>query len=309
MPVDPQIAALLTLGAGSPATETLTVVAARAQYEARIPLMAPPATVARVREDVIDGPGGKLRLRIYTPEGTGPFPLVVFFHGSGFVLCSLDTHDGICRNLAAGSGSVVVSVDYGLAPEHPFPDGLNDCLHATRWAVAQAAGLGADPARLAVAGDSAGGNLAAVVALRLRDEGGPALRAQLLIYPVTDHYTAGTPSYAANATGFGLTRATMMWFLDHYLPHAADRTNPHAAPLRARDVSGLPPAFVATAEYDPLCDEGERYAARLHEAGVDVRMQRYAGMNHGFLFWVGKVDVAGAAMAEMCAWLRQRLAM
>jgi len=154
--------------------------------------MAPPAEIAAVSEETIDGPGGGLRLRIYTPHGTGPFPLLVFFHGSGFVLCSLDTHDGMCRNLCAGAACVVVSVDYRLAPEHKFPAGPDDCQHATRWAAAHAAELGADPTRTAVAGDNAGANMAAVTALRLRDEGGPALCGQLLLYPVTDYHTPGT---------------------------------------------------------------------------------------------------------------------
>src|SRR4051812_15732938 len=204
MPIDPQIQALLDKGSGVPQTHTLAVAEARLLYEARIAAMAPPALVAKAESRVMDGPGGPIALRIYTPHGTGPFPLMVFFHGSGFVLCSLDTHDGMCRNLCAGAGCVVVSVDYRLAPEHKFPAGLDDCLHATRWAAVHAAELGADPARIAIAGDSAGGNMAAVVALRLRDEGGPGLCGQLLLYPVTDYHTPGTPSYKQNAEGYGL---------------------------------------------------------------------------------------------------------
>lgn len=211
MPVDPQIQALLDRGTGVPATQTLPVAEARRQYEARIALMAPPAPVATVAERSIDGPGGPLRIRIYTPFGRGPFPLMMFFHGSGFVLCSLDTHDGLCRNLAAGIGCVVVSVDYRLAPEHKFPAGPDDCLAATRWAAAHAAELGTDPARIMLAGDSAGGTMAAVTALRVRDEGGPELCGQMLLYPVTDYHTPGTPSYAENADGYGLTRDTMKW--------------------------------------------------------------------------------------------------
>jgi acetyl esterase len=189
MPVDPQIQALLDKGTGVPATHTLPVAEARRLYEARIAVMAPGAEVAKVAQQRIDGPGGPIELRIYTPVGTGPFPLMVFFHGSGFVLCSLDTHDGMCRNLCAGAGCVVASVDYRLAPEHKFPAGPDDCLLATRWAAAHAAELGADPARIAIAGDSAGATMAAVTALRLRDEGGPVLCGQLLLYPVTDYYT------------------------------------------------------------------------------------------------------------------------
>ena len=230
---------------------------------------------------------------------------MVFFHGSGFVLCSLDTHDGMCRNLSAGAASVVVSVDYRLAPEHKFPAPLDDCVFATRWAVEHAAELSADGHRVAIAGDSAGGNLAAATALRLRDAGGPALLGQLLIYPVTDHYTPGTPSYRENADGYGLTRDTMIWFWDHYLADPADAANPCASPLRAASLARLPPALVVTAEFDPLCDEGEDYAARLRAADVSARTSRWDGMNHGFFFWVGVVNKAGAAMAENCAWLRE----
>jgi acetyl esterase len=305
MPVDPQIQILLDKGTGVPATHTLSVPEARAQYEARVALMAPPAAVAKVDERRIAGPGGPLRLRVYRPLGTGPFPLLVFFHGSGFVLCSLDTHDGMCRNLCAGAGCVVVSVDYRLAPEHKFPAPLDDCVFATRWAVQHADELSADGGRVVLAGDSAGGNLAAATALRLRDEGGPVLQGQLLIYPVTDYHTPGTQSYRANAEGYGLTRDTMIWFWNHYLADPADAAHPYASPLRAATVAGLPPTLVVTAEFDPLCDEGEDYAARLGAAGVPVRLSRCAGMNHGFFFWVGIVDKAGAAMAESCTWLHE----
>lgn len=305
MPVDPQIQALLDRGTGVPATHTLPVAEARRQYEARIGLMAPPPQMAKIVERSIDGPGGPMKLRVYTPAGRGPFPLMMFFHGSGFVLCSLDTHDGMCRNLAAGIGCVVVSVDYRLAPEHKFPKGPDDCLAATRWAAANAALLGVDPARIMVAGDSAGGNMAAVTALRVRDEGGPRLCGQMLLYPVTDYHTPGTPSYAENADGYGLTRATMEWFWAHYLTSAVEAENPHASPLRAPDLTGLPPAYVTSAEYDPLRDEAERYGMRLRAAEVPTEITRFPGMNHGFLFWVGIVGGADRAMAEACAWARQ----
>jgi acetyl esterase len=305
MPVDPQIQALLDMGTGVPATNTLSVAAARTQYEARIGLMAPAAHIATVTERTVQGPGGDLKLRIYRPVGEGPFPLLVFFHGSGFVLCSLDTHDGMCRNLCAGAGCVVVSVDYRLAPEHKFPAGLDDCVFATSWVSEHAAELEGDAGRVVVGGDSAGGNLAAAAALRIRDEGGPALLGQLLIYPVTDYYTPGTPSYRENADGYGLTRDTMVWFWDHYLSDPAEAAEPYASPLRARDLSGLPAALVVTAEYDPLCDEGEYYAAKLRAAGTAATTSRWDGMNHGFFFWAGRVDKAGDAMAESCAWLRE----
>jgi acetyl esterase len=305
MTVDPQIQALLDKGSGVPQTHTLPVDEARRLYEARIAVMAPAPDMAQVAERDIDGPGGPIRLRIYTPKGRGPFPLMVFFHGSGFVLCSLDTHDGMCRNLAAGIGCVVVSVDYRLAPEHKFPAGPDDCLAATRWAAAHAGELGADATRIMLSGDSAGGNMAAVTALRVRDEGGPALAGQMLLYPVTDYHTPGTPSYQENGEGYGLTRDTMEWFWAHYLGDAAQAAHPHASPLRASDLSRLPAAYVVSAEYDPLRDEAERYGERLRAAGVATEITRRPGMNHGFLFWVGRVGGADRAMAEACAWARE----
>jgi len=301
MPVDPQIQALLDMGTGVPATNTLSVPEARAQYEGRIRLMAKPSEVAEVTERTVNG----LRLRIYRPVGQGPFPLLAFYHGSGFVLCSLDTHDGMCRNLCAGAGCIVVSVDYRLAPEHKYPAGLDDCVLATRWIADHAGELDGDASRLAICGDSAGGNFAAATALRLRDEGGPRIIGQLLIYPVTDHYSVETPSYRENAEGYGLTRDTMIWFWDHYLSEPSQASDPLASPLRATDLSNLPPALVVTAEYDPLRDEGEAYAAKLRAAGTPAECSRWDGMNHGFFFWVGRVDAAGAAMAESCAWLRR----
>jgi acetyl esterase len=305
MPVDPQIQALLDLGTGVPATNTLSVPEARTQYEGRIRLMAPAPDVGAVTERTVAGPGGDLRLRIYRPAGPGPFPLLAFFHGSGFVLCSLDTHDGMCRHLCAGVGCLVVSVDYRLAPEHKYPAGLDDCVFATRWIADHAAELEGDADRIIVAGDSAGGNLAAAAALCLRDQSGPRLIGQLLIYPVTDYHMPGTPSYRDNADGYGLTRDTMVWFWDHYLTDPSEAANPYVSPLRAQDFSGLPPALVITAEYDPLRDEGEHYAEKLRAAGTPAITSRWDGMNHGFFFWVGKVDKAGEAMSESCRWLRQ----
>ncbi len=304
MPVDPQIQVLLDAASSLPPAHTLSVAEARARMEQRPRegLRVPP--VGAVEDRTIAGPGGPLRLRIYTPTGSGPFPLLAFFHGSGFVVCSLETHDIACRNLCAGAGCVVVSVDYRLAPEHKYPAGPDDCLHATRWAAANAAGLGADPARIAVCGDSAGGNMAAVTTLRVRDEGGPPLCAQLLIYPVTDHYDAGHPSYVENAEGYGLTARGMAWYFDHYLADRAQAADPLVSPLRAPNLRGLPPALVYSAEYDVLRDEAERYAERLRAADVPVTMKRWPGMNHGFFQWVGRVDRATEANDEAAAWLR-----
>jgi acetyl esterase len=307
VPVDPQIRMLLDLRAALPELHKLSVADARAQFAARdFPGLRRPY-IAGVTNRDMQGPAGSLGLRVYRPLGEGPFPLVAFFHGSGFVVCNLDTHDILCRNLCAGTGCVVVSVDYRLAPEAKFPAAPDDCLAATRWAVANAAALGADPGRVFVAGDSAGGNLAAVTALRIRDEGGPKLLGQLLIYPVTDYYWPGTPSMTENADGYGLTRAGMIWFWNHYLADPSDGASPHASPLRSRDLGGLPPAMVITAEYDPLRDEGEYYADRLRQAGVPTEMKRWDGMNHGFFFWPGVVDKATAAMDEACGWVRAML--
>ena len=304
MPVDPQIQKILDLLAPLPPMHTLSVADARARMEKRPAEGLRIAPIAAVEDRVIVRPGGSLPLRIYTPIGNGPFPLIVFFHGSGFVVCSLDTHDAMCRNLCGGSGAVVVSVDYRLAPENKFPAATDDCLLATRWVGENAATLNGDASRIVVAGDSAGGNLAAVVALRIRDEGGPKLAGQLLIYPVTDYHSPGTPSYAENAEGYGLSRAGMAWFWHHYLADPKDAMHPHASPLRAESLAGLPPALVYSAEYDPLRDEAELYARRLMDAHVPVRMQRWDGVNHGFFFWVGIVDTAGVAMDEACAWLK-----
>ena len=305
MPVDPQIQALLDLRAKLPPLHTLSVADARVQMAARdIPGLRKPEVGSVVQRDM-QGPGGSLPLRIYTPDGEGPFPLMVFFHGSGFVVCSLDTHDPMCRNLCVGSNCVVVSVDYRLAPEHKFPAAPDDCLAATRWVADNAAALNGDGGKIIVAGDSAGGNLAAVTALRIRDEGGPRLCGQMLIYPVTDYYQPGTPSMTENAEGYGLTRDGMIWFWNHYVRSAADGVHPHAAPLRASTLAGLPPALVATAEYDPLRDEGEYYADALAKVGVPVEMKRWPGMNHGFFFFPGIVDVSGAAMDDACVWARR----
>ncbi len=303
MPLDPDLKALMDKAPPAPALHTLGVREARSLYEGR---PRPPAPdVGSIKEHVVKGLGGALRIRVYTPAGGGgPFPLLVFFHGSGFVLCSLDTHDGMCRNLCAQSGYVVASVDYRLAPEAKFPAPTDDCLFATRWAGEHAGELNATAECLVVGGDSAGGNMAAVTAMRVRDEGGPALAGQLLIYPVTDFHTPGTASYRENAEGYGLTRAGMEWFWDHYLATPDDAANPLAAPLRAPSFAGLAPALVHTAEYDPLRDEGEAFAARLADAGVPVKMVRWDGVNHGFLAlttWVGKAD---AAMRDASAWLR-----
>jgi acetyl esterase len=311
MALDPQVRALLdALVVGRPALDTLPVdVGRRAYAESSAKLIPRPAAPLEVADRTIDGPAGPLRVRVYRPPGAGaPRPLVVFFHGGGWVVCDLDTHDAVCRRLSLGADAVVVSVDYRLAPEHRFPAAPDDCLAATRWAVANAGTLGADPRRWYLAGDSAGGNLACAVSLRLRDEDGPRATGQLLVYPVTDHWTAGFDSYAEFAEGFGLTRNVMAWFWNHYLGEAPDAAraatlSPLAVPLRAADLRGLPPALVLTAECDVLRDEGEAYGARLREAGVAADIERCTGMHHGFFSWGGVLDGADRALARACAWI------
>ena len=302
MPLDSQIKALLDQMAGLPGLEELSVADARKQVERRIAMNLPTLPIASVLDRTIRGPGGDLKLRIYTPNGSAPFPLMVFFHGSGFVLCSLDTHDGVCRNLCHAAGCVVVSVDYRLAPEHKFPAGPEDCYAATKWSAEHTSELNADAGRVVIAGDSAGGNMAAVTALMIRDRGGPVLRGQLMIYPVTDYFNSGHPSYKDNSEGYGLTAAGMRWFWGHYLNSESEGDNPYVSPLRATDLRGLPAALIITAEYDVLRDEGESYGERLLEAGVPTSVSRYEGMNHGFFSMYGIVDKAKQALEESATW-------
>lgn len=241
-----------------------------------------PQEVASVRDVSIPGADFTIAARVYTPTGgTEPRPAIVFFHGGGWVIGSLNTHDKRARALANASGAVVVAVDYRLAPEHKFPCAAEDAYLAVSWVASSAAALGVDAARLAVFGDSAGANLSTVAALMARERGGPALAAQILICPVTN-YAFDTQSYASNGQGYNLTTDSMRWFWGHYLRSDADGASPYASPLRASSLAGLPPAVVITAEFDPLRDEGEAYAAALSAAGVPVVTKRYDGMIHGF---------------------------
>lgn len=302
-PLDPKLSAMLAKFADSPDPSTLPVEEVRRGFKWRNPSGLRIDTVAWM-EDLPSNDQLPIALRLYRPEGEPPFPVLVFFHGSGFVACDLDTHDPMCRNLCAGSGYLVVSVNYRLAPENKFPAAIDDAMAATRWVAGRAADFGGDPARIVVGGDSAGGNLGAVTALRARDDGWPKLAGQLLIYPVTDHYSAQHASYAENAIGYGLTADTMRWFWDRYLNDPDEACRQEASPLRAGDLSGLPPAMVLTAEYDILRDEGRRYAERLAEAGVDVAYSHSPCLHHGFLFFPGIIDGASEALDEACAWLR-----
>jgi acetyl esterase len=303
MPLDPQMRAYLDQMAALNSTPMHNFPPEMVRQGMLLELAnaSEPEPVAHIENQVIAGPQGEIPIRIYTPTGDGPFPLLVFFHGGGWVIGNLDTHDNVCRNLTNAAGCIVVSVDYHLAPEYKFPAAPEDCFAATQWVVANASQLNGDTSRIAVGGDSAGGNLAAVVALMARDQGGPALVFQLLIYPVTDA-TGSSPSMIENAEGYGLTREDMIWFTNHYLNNEDEQRNPLASPLLAPDLSGLPPALIISAEYDPLRDEAELYAQRLQDAGVPVKTTRYSGAIHGFAS--RPFDLGKKALGECSSALR-----
>ncbi|MCB9100564.1 MAG: alpha/beta hydrolase [Anaerolineales bacterium] len=261
--------------------------------------------VATIEDRLIPGPAGEIPIRIYTPAGSAPFPVLLFFHGGGWVTGNIDTHDPLCRSLAKRAGCLVVSVDYRLAPEHKHPAAVEDAYAATIWVADNAARFGGDPHRLAVGGDSAGGHLATVAALLVRDNNGPKILHQLLIYPVTNTATQETDSYLKFAEGLNLTREGMIWFRNHYIAAEADAQHPYASPLLAPDLSGLPPATVITAEFDVLHDEGRAYAERLAAAGVPVSYRCYGGLLHGFVTSAGVMDRAYDCLDDMTAVLRQ----
>ena len=259
-----------------------------------------------VRDLEVPGPNGGVPVRLYRPAAAGPPPVLVYYHGGGWVVGSVEARDGVCRRLAADVGALVVSVEYRLAPEHPFPEPLEDAHAAARWAVDNAAAIGGDPDRVGVVGDSAGGNLAAAVALLARDAGGPDLAYQSLIYPVVDS-AMDTDSYDEYAEGYFLGREKMAWYWDRYAPGPIDRANPYAAPLRAPDLADLPPATVLTAEFDPLRDEGRAYADRLEAAGVETEHLRFDDAMHGVLAFYGRLDRADDLVDAVAAGARSAL--
>jgi acetyl esterase len=307
MPLDPQAQQVLEQIAalGLPPNHLVSPSQARINMKSR-PRAAGPE-VTRVEDRLIPGPGVDIPVRIYTPTGSGPFPILVWFHGGGWVVGDLETADPTARYLTVGAKCVVISVDYRLAPETKFPGAADDCYAATVWAAQQATRLNGDPSKIAVGGDSAGGNLAAAVALMARDRGGLSLAFQLLVYPVTAR-DFDMPSYRQNAEGYGLALDAMRWYWDHYLQHPDDASNPYAAPLVAENLKGLPPALVITAECDPLRDEGEAFAKRLQAAGVPTTYSRYDGMIHGFFGMTAVLDKGKQAVAEACAALQHAFA-
>lgn len=312
MPLHPQAQAVLDTfgGLGLPngldAFLTMSAQDARAMMEQfRVPLE--PEPVATVFDRTIPGPNGDIPVRVYNPGGGDALPALLWFHGGGWVIGSVEGSDPTARALANQSGAVVISVDYHLAPEYKFPAPAEDCYAATRYVAEHPGEFGIDPARIAVGGDSAGGNLAAVVAIMARERGGPRIAFQALVYPVTD-YNLDSESYRANANGYLLTVGSMRWFWDHYLNHPDEGKNHHASPLRTPSLAGLPPAIVITAEYDPLCSEGEAYAARLREAGVPTEHRRYEGQIHGFFGMAATMDDAKAAVTQVSSALKAALA-
>ncbi len=309
MPLDPQCEAVLRglESMGLPPIETMSIEQARETIETFRMMMGPPEDMSVVEERTIPGPGGDLRALIYTPEGDGPFPVLVYFHGGGFTAGSIDLVDPICRMLANRSGAIVVAASYRLGPEHPYPAAPDDAYAVVSWVTEHAAEFDGDPARLAVGGDSAGANLATVTCLRSKTEGGPAIVFQLLVYPSVDN-TGDYPSFAENGEGYLLTTPLMEWFWANYMGGGTRGDEPYAAPMKAKDLTGLPPAFVITAEFDPLRDEGEAYAARLNEAGVPTDVRRYDGAIHAFFWLPAVVDQGRTAIDAAAAALRKALA-
>ncbi|MBM3769976.1 MAG: alpha/beta hydrolase [Acidimicrobiia bacterium] len=307
MPLDPIAAGLLKqlADANMPPLNQMSPVDARVAAQGFRALSGDPEPVAEVVDLTIPGPGGPLPARVYTPTGAagGRLPCLVYYHGGGWVFGDIEGVDAINRAVANRAGCKVLSIEYRLAPEHKFPAPLDDCYAALTWVAANGPQVGVDTTRLAVGGDSAGGNLAAAVTLRARDERGPALRYQVLVYPVTDH-DFGTVSYRENGDNYLLTRDMMQWFWNHYLSDAAEGHQALASPLKAGSLAGLPPALVITAEFDPLRDEGEAYAARLKDAGVRVRQKRFAGQIHGFWQMVGVFPTALEAAGDVAADLK-----
>jgi acetyl esterase len=303
MPLDEQSRAVLDQLKDVPGLHTLAPAEGRKLLDELFTSKGEPEPVGKVENRTIPGPATDIPVRIYTPKGEGPFPVLVYFHGGGWVLGSLDAWDAACRMLTNKVECIIVAVDYRLAPENKFPKPAEDCYAATQWVAENAASIGGDPARVAIGGDSAGGNLAAVVALMAREYGKPKLVFQLLVYPVTDA-SMDSKSLKECADGYFLTTEMMVWFWKQYVRDSGDRAHPYASPLRAQNLRGLPPAMVSTAEFDPLRDEGEAYGAKLKEAGVPVTVTRYDGTIHGFFLMSAVLDQGKKAVAAAVASLR-----
>lgn len=310
MPIDPQIAAMLEAMPEWPGVRNVPIDALRQSvHDSSVAIPgAADAVVAEIADRSVPGPGGDLPLRLYTPQGTGPFPVIVYMHGGGYVVGDLDTQDMIARALSAWAEGIVVSVDYRLAPEHKFPASVDDGVAALQWAAANAAAIGGDPDRLALAGDSAGGNMACAVALEARDAGGPTVRAVVNIYGSCNYPGTPTPSSIEFADGPILKSDDVDWFWEQYLADPAQQDDQRASPIRAKSHLGLPPHFVGTAECDPSRDDAEAFACKLIDAGVETQMKRYPGMVHGFASWVGFLPGAREVLLDASGFLKAKLA-
>ncbi len=307
MVLDQDTRNLLDMMAGMGMSDIADLTPEQARAMRLTPPPANPTPVGAIADRTVPGPGEPIPVRIYTPGKRSLAGALVYFHGGGWVIGDLDSHDETCRRLCSGAGLTVIAVHYRRAPETTYPGAAEDCYAATQWVTDHAAELGIDPARIAVGGDSAGGNLAAAVTLMARDRGGPAIRFQLLIYPVTDA-DFDRPSYQQNGEGYLLSQRGMQWFWDQYVPDLDQRHEPYAAPLRATRFDGLPPVLVQTAGFDPLRDEGEAYAQALRNAGVSVQSTRYEGLIHGFFGMQDGIPAARPALVEAVAALREHLA-
>ncbi|MGA9795293.1 MAG: alpha/beta hydrolase [Rhizomicrobium sp.] len=312
MPLDPMVKGFLDQMAAVPGPKMweLDPAVAREMFNAMMQMVGPKdVPIGKVQNLTMPGPGGEIRLRNYTPVGakSEPLPTLVFYHGGGFVIGNLDTHDGLCRMLANDAGVRVIAVDYRLSPESKYPGAVDDAIAAVTWIEAHAADLGVDANRVAVGGDSAGGALAAVVCEQAKLKGAPTIAFQLLLFPVTQ-VNAKTGSMHKNAEGYFLELATLEWFYDHYGANAdVDKSDPRISPLRAKDFSGLPPAYIVTAEFDPLHDDGVHYAEKLRAAGVSVTHVDYPGLVHDFIYLQAIIPQAPEAMKAAAAALKGAL--
>jgi len=307
-PLDPKAKALLTAiaMAGPPNFAELPPSVARQEVDVAYDRMRiPTVPVHSIRDFVVPAAGRNIPVRVYHPGTTGTLPVMVYFHGGGWVFFHLDAYDPICTHLCIATGSIVVSVEYRLAPENKFPAATDDCLEATKWIFKNLEQWNGNPSAFFLAGDSAGANLATVTALRIRNEGGPAVRGQVLVYPVTDYLNPERGSYVEFAEDYGLTREAMKWYWDQYLASEKDADDPKVAPLAEPDLSGMPPTMVIISIYDPLRDEGMAYAQRLQEAGVEVHLSIYEDMIHGFLSYIGILPQAHQAIEEIAGWIKR----
>ena len=304
MPVDPQFAPMLAASETAPPLSEVPLQILRMGMGGPKPEDFQPTPVAQVIDRTIPGPRGDIRVRIYRPHAEGERPIVLFMHGGGFILGDLDSHDEVARVISIQADCVTVAVDYRLAPEDPFPAAPEDCFAALQWTAAHAGEFGGDASRIAVCGDSAGGNLAAVMTLRARDEGGPAICGQVLIYPLTDAVDADEFQPADDGKLYFFKAKDGAYSNSLYLRDPAEARHPQASPMFAETVAGVAPALVLTAEYDPLCRQGEAYAARLKAEGVPVVQRRYAGAIHGFVTM--PAPLAREALGEAASWLRSQ---